>query len=76
LASFFRNAGYTFPDKAGCEAYVELVDRELAGGEHVDLWNNALHAAAELGTDLTGEQIAARLPPTSQKLFLKTIETT
>ena len=75
MASFFRNAGYTFPDKTAYEAYVELIGHELAGDEHLDLWKNALHAVAELATNLTCEQIAVRLPPTSQKLFLKAIET-
>jgi hypothetical protein len=74
LATFFRNAGYAFPNRSEAETFVERVDSLLASDTHIDLWRNGLHSRKVLETNLSATAIAESLPPRTSHLFRQAIQ--
>jgi hypothetical protein len=74
LATFFRNAGYAFPNRSEAGPFIERVDSLLASDSHIDLWKNGLHSRKVLETNLSATDITAALPPRTSHLFRQAIQ--
>lgn len=56
--SFFREAGYRFPEtRDAAEHFCARTDELMAGDEFAELWSNLLHAGAALQIDITVESL-------------------